>query len=70
MAVKTRRRWRWLQLLTGIHKIHDIRYSFGWKLPFVDWAYFPAMPALRPTFRGWQRVQPTTYHNCTKTGRY
>lgn len=74
-----RRRFRWLQRLTGIHSIHDIRYSYGYKLPFLDWAFFPAFTVKNHSFEppklevrryGWQRVKPSTYHDCTKTGRY
>lgn len=73
---KWARRTRILQRLFGIHRIHDIRYAYGWKLPFVNWAYFPPWRVRdgspNPPWRryGWQRVQRTTYHDCTITGVY
>jgi len=36
-----KRRWRWLQRVTGVHRIHHARWSYGWKMPLTDWAYFP-----------------------------
>lgn len=66
---------RILQLLTGIHRIHHIRFGFGWRLPFVGLAYFPPWSARdgseNPTrYRyGWQRVESRHFHDCTATGR-
>lgn len=72
---------RWVQRLTGIHRIHDIQYSFGWKFPFTDWCYFEAyeytvdfvfrsdygQKKIRPAH--WKRRTAKTYHNCTLTNR-
>lgn len=66
--------WRILQRLTGVHRIHHIRYSFGWRLPFVGVAYFPRWcPRSEPSLTyayGWRRVAKKDYHDCTATGRY
>jgi hypothetical protein len=70
---------RLVQLITGVHRIHHIRFAFGWKMPLLQVAYFPPwsvrdldQPSGRsPTYRfGWQRIKPTEFHDCTKTGRY
>lgn len=74
-------RWlrRLVQLATGVHRIHHDRFAYGYKLPFVAWAYFPpwnvrdsSQPSGRSkTYRyGWQRVKPAEFHDCTRTGRY
>lgn len=55
------KRHSFLQKLTGIHQIHHIKWSWGWKLPFVQLAKFKD---------GWKWVHPRDYHNCTATGRY
>lgn len=66
---------RLLQRLTGVHRIHHVRYSFGWRLPFVGVAYFPRWISGRDEHRtvhpsAWRRVDPREYHDCTATGRY
>lgn len=72
---------RFVQLATGVHRIHHMRFSYGYKLPFVGWAYFPPFTARDyhadlinpPEIRvshGWQRVKPADFHDCTRTGRY
>jgi hypothetical protein len=62
--------WRWLQRLTGVHRIHDVRWSYGWKLPIVPWAYFRGVRSSGGEFipYGWHLV--TYYHDCTATGTY
>lgn len=69
------RRYPWplrvLQLVTGVHKVHHIMYSFGWKLPLVRVAYFPPWSVNGQRFAyGWRRIGPRDHHDCTATGRY
>ena len=72
------KKFRFLQLITGIHYIHHLYYSYGHKLPFIKLAYFKDY--------GWRvisrynnkkitlcnnqgkKIKP--YHNCTLTGKY
>ena len=72
--------WRAIQLATGLHRIHHIAYSYGYKLPLLPVGFFPASefqgyrtPARLRILRDGQ-VSPTEkgplYHNCTLTGRY
>lgn len=65
---------RLIQLLFGVHYIHHIHYSFGFKLPFIKLAYFKK--------HGWKKINNVylksingkdikkPYHNCTLTGIY
>lgn len=73
------RRWlfRPLQLVTGVHRIHHIRWGFGLKLPFSSWARFYSFVPRGEARAGeprvtarWERVDPSDYHDCTSTGRY
>lgn len=59
MTVKRGTR-RFLQRVSGIHKIHDIRWAFGYTVPFTKYAYFRDY--------GFKKV--TEFHDCTKTGVY
>jgi hypothetical protein len=66
------KKYRLIQLITGIHHIHHFDYSYGFKLPFLDVAYFEKY--------GWRKINipnlkdkngnkiNKAYHNCTKTG--
>lgn len=74
-----RRIGRIVQLVTGVHRIHHERWSYGWKLPFLPWAYFPAFKArdyrVEPPREvvvayGWKRIERRNFHDCTRTGRY
>lgn len=58
------RKFRLIQLMTGVHYIHHIYYSFGFKLPFFEVAWFKNY--------GWRKIkkQRCDYHNCTLTGIY
>jgi hypothetical protein len=51
---------RFFQLISGIHRIHHIHYSYGWKIPFIKVGYFK---------NGWKKLN-NQYHNCTKTNVY
>jgi len=53
---------RFLQLISGIHRIHHIRWSYGWKFWFLKKGYFDT--------KGWQKLDKSKYHNCTITGNY
>ncbi|WP_413373232.1 hypothetical protein [Paenibacillus taichungensis] len=53
---------RLIQRVTGIHKIHHIVYSYGYKFPLIRAAYFRS--------HGFKRITNDKYHNCTKTGVY
>lgn len=62
--------WRLLQYITGVHRIHHIYWSYGWKLPFIRLGYFP-----RDAFgqkHGFKKLQGrgSHHHDCTKTGVY
>lgn len=65
--------YRLLQLLTFVHAIHHIQYSYGYKLPFLKIGWFENY--------GWKSFydmkfkskngEPIKgYHNCTLTGIY
>lgn len=68
------KKFRLIQLLTGIHYIHHLHYSFGFKLPFIEVAYFKNY--------GWKKTNngnlkdiygkyiKKPYHNCTLSGAY
>jgi hypothetical protein len=59
---------RLFEIVTGIHRIHHINYSYGYKIPFMKAAYFPGKVfGKRHGFKGIDRQQ---YHNCTITGIY
>ncbi|WP_214630017.1 hypothetical protein [Paenibacillus agaridevorans] len=62
------KKYRVIQFVTGIHRIHHIWYSYGWKVPFLPFAYFPAGSFERR--KGWKKISRKCYHNCTVTGRY
>ncbi len=65
---------RLIQLITGIHYIHHVEYSFGYKMPFVEFAYFKRF--------GWKKTNSLKlsgvngkiinkpYHNCTLSNIY
>jgi hypothetical protein len=72
-------KFRWLQLLTGIHYIHHTRWSFGytfWPLPI---GYFPPYKCNcsgsdrdvgHRVYYGFRLIKPGHYHDCTWTGIY
>jgi hypothetical protein len=76
------KKFRWLQLITGIHRIHHIYYSYGWKIPFTRLGYFPdykrkyqihgVKTGIIPLVRGrvGKNFRSKLYHNCTLTGKY
>jgi hypothetical protein len=74
----SRKRFRHVQQLLHIRRVHHPRYSYGWAFPVGDWTYFEArvfkddMDRDRiKTWPGhWQQCPPDSYHDCTTTGRY
>lgn len=73
----SRPRWRWLQRLTRVRRIHHPRWSYGWAFPLTTLCWFEPFTATdwfegrEKTFaRGWQRCERGSYHDCTTTGRY
>lgn len=76
--VFSRKRWRFVQLALGVHRIHHIRWGFGWKLPFLRIARFQAFTtkdqwnndAPKVVAYGWKKITPKSFHDCTWTGRY
>lgn len=69
--VFSRRRWRVVQAVTGVHRIHHILWSYGWRMPFCNVAFFERF--------GWRRLDPRieslrsqsmSYHDCTTSGIY
>lgn len=57
---------RLLQLITGLHRIHDPFNSYGWKIPFTQYGYFREYGFKRVTKSNGSPV----YHDCTETGIY
>lgn len=57
-----RKNHRTIQRITGIHRIHHIWYSYGYKLPLINLAYFKKY--------GLKRIDKEKYHDCTVTGVY
>lgn len=60
--------------VTGIHRIHHIRYAFGYTFPFSKrWVYFPAWTTRGEPKRypaALRSVNPRDYHDCTATEIY
>lgn len=59
--MRFKRTKRFLQLVTGIHRIHHVAYSYGWLVGF-GFAYFGS--------KGWRNIVTVDYHDCTLTGVY
>lgn len=57
-----KKKTRWLQLLTNIHFIHHIYWSFGWTFYGTGWGYFKA--------HGFKRIRRADYHNRTASNVY
>ena len=65
------RKFRLLQKMTGIHRIHHIHWSYGWKIPFVNAAYFDdKFEHMGGKSHGFKSIKDGKYHNCTMTGIY
>ncbi len=50
-----------MQIVTNVHRIHHISWSYGWTFRPIRWAYFDNY--------GWQRLD-AYYHDCTWSGVY
>lgn len=75
--VRKRSRWWWLQHLTGIHRVHHPRWSYGWTLPITAWVYFPAVQRknhdterMETVRYGWKKCVRDSYHDCTESKIY
>ena len=62
---------RILQFATNVHRIHHIRWSYGYTFRPIPWAYFPAFTTRQGEriHYGWKRVAASQFHDCTATGR-
>jgi hypothetical protein len=68
------KKFRLLQLITGVHYIHHVYYSFGFKLPFIEIAYFSKFGFKKTNNvklkdRNGKDIKKP-YHNCTLSGVY
>jgi hypothetical protein len=65
-----RKIFRVLQLVTGIHRIHHLYWSYGWKIPLFKVGFFPGKRSDRS--HGFKLIKghAIDYHNCTITGVY
>ena len=52
---------RLLQFITGIHRIHHIDHSYGWRLCVIGLSRFD---------RGYWKFTFHHFHNCTASGVY
>lgn len=61
---------RALQFVTNVHRIHHIRWSYGYTFRPLPWAYFPAFKTRQGEVirYGWRRVDPLQFHDCTLRG--
>ncbi len=73
-----RKRYRWVQRLLHVRRVHHPRWSFGWALPVGDWVYFERRvykddldrDKIKAWPAHWKQCPPDTYHDSTTTGRY
>jgi hypothetical protein len=62
---------RAIQLISGVHKVHHIVYSYGWKIPLLEYGYFKGKGIKKiGTTKAVNGKQIKDYHNCTTTNRY
>lgn len=78
------KKYRIIQRITGVHYVHDVCFSYGIKMPFSNWGYFPAFHrrwadlvknGLKINHKEWaetpwHKISKQTYHDCTATGNY
>lgn len=61
---------RYIQLLTGFHRIHSVRYSYGYKIPFTSYGIFDNWELKKLGKIDVKSKVIKDYHNCTLTNRY
>lgn len=61
---------RYLQLLTGFHRIHSVRYSYGYKIPFLSYGIFDNHGLQKLGTISFNYRIEKDYHNCTLTNQY
>lgn len=61
---------RYLQIVTGIHRIHSVKYSWGWKIPFTPYAWFDKHGLKKLGKISFNYQLQNDYHNCTITNQY
>lgn len=61
---------RYIQLLTGFHRIHSVRYSYGYKIPFLPYGIFDDNGFKKLGTISFNYRTEKDYHNCTLTNRY
>lgn len=61
---------RYIQLLTGFHRIHSVRYSYGYKIPFLSYGIFDDHGLQKLDKIRINNLPEKDYHNCTLTNRY
>lgn len=79
LVMFSRKRWRFLQQIVGVHRIHHTRWSMGWAFLFTAWCRFerqigmdhdfePPRPRNKPGH--WKRCERGSYHDSTASGVY
>lgn len=61
---------RLLELLTGFHRIHSVKYSYGYKIPFVGYGIFKKYGIKKLGTVSFNYQKEKDYHNCTLTNIY
>ncbi len=61
---------RIIQKISGIHKIHHVQFSYGWKIPFFNSAWFKHSGLQKLKKIKIKGKLTEAYHNCTLTGIY
>lgn len=68
------KKFRFIQLISGFNYIHHFHYSFGFKLPFVEIAYFKNLGFKKINVSNLKdkngKLIEKPYHNCTLSGIY
>jgi len=84
MFVPNMKKYRIVQLISFIHRIHHIQYSYGYKIPFLPYGWFPEYDkrtkdrefSNRSIFKKLEKGTSGNlkgcdlYHNCTLTNIY
>lgn len=61
---------RLLELLTGFHRIRSVKYSYGYKIPFLNYAIFDKYGVQKLGMIKMNNQYIKDYHNCTLTNIY